>query len=167
MGAMLGFIPYNYPRASIFLGDSGSITHGFYLSLLGLLAGRPSVVEGHALTGTLAAIFVLMFFVFDTWFVALSRGKRKINFWWGGLDHTSHRLNNLGFSLAFVAILIWVFNAAFGVVALVIHQTAWWFAVPFSFLSFVAALRFWMWLNTIPIEEVDVTLLGAPAKKGD
>ncbi len=166
IGAMLGFLPYNYPRASIFLGDSGSITHGFYLSLLGLLAGRPEVVQGHALTGTLAPIFVLMFFVFDTWFVAISRGKRKINFWWGGLDHTSHRLNNLGFSKAYAVALCWIFNALFGIVALIIYFTPWWFAIPFAILSFFTALRFWSWLNKVPIEEVDIGLLGAPTKKG-
>ncbi len=164
IGAMLGFLPYNYPRASIFLGDSGSITHGFYLSLLGLLAGRPDVIHGHALTGTLAPIFVLMFFVFDTWFVAISRGKRKINFWWGGLDHTTHRLNNLGFSKPLVAVLCWLMNAVFGIVALIIYKTAWWFAIPFSLASFLTALKFWIWLNKVPIEEVDIRLLGAHIK---
>ena len=164
IGTMLGFLLYNYPRASIFLGDSGSMTLGFYLSLLGLLAGRPEVVQGHALTGTLAPIFVLMFFVFDTWFVALSRGKRKINFWWGGLDHTSHRLNNLGFSKSFAVAVCWIFSILFGFVALVIYQTIWWFAILFALASFLGALRFWAWLNKVPIEEVDIGLLGAPKK---
>lgn len=164
IGGMSGFLFYNYPRASIFLGDSGSVTLGFYLSMLGLLAGRPDVVGGHALTGTLAPIFVLMFFVFDTWFVALSRGKRKINFWWGGLDHTTHRLNNLGFSKSFVAIIIWLMNAAFGAVAVVIYFTPWWFAIPFCLASFIGGVRFWMYLNSIPIEEIDIELIGAPAK---
>jgi len=164
IGTMLGFLPYNYPKASIFLGDSGSITHGFYLSLLGLLAGRPSIVHGHALTGTLAAIFVLMFFVFDTWFVALSRGKRKINFWWGGLDHTSHRLNNLGFSKSFAVAVCWIFGILFGMVAIVIYQVIWWFAIPFALGCFLGALRFWVWLNKVPIEEVDIGLLGARRK---
>ena len=165
MGTTLGFLPYNFPKASLFLGDSGSMTLGFYIAMLGMLAGRPSVIEGHLLTGTLAPIFVLMFFVFDTWFVAISRGKRKINFWWGGLDHTAHRLNNLGYSKPFSIIIIWILNVIFGLVALVIYHTAPWFAVPFMFVAFFIALRFWGWLNSIPIEEVDISLSGGPTKK--
>jgi len=164
IGTMFGFIFYNYPKASIFLGDSGSVTHGFYLAMLGLLAGRPDIVEGHALTGTLAPIFVLMFFVYDTWFVALNRGRRGINFWWGGLDHTTHRLNNIGFSKSFVAVLIWVLNILCGAVAIIIYFTPWWFAVPFCLVAFSGGVRFWMYLGTIPIEEIDISLIGAPTK---
>ncbi|MGA0985221.1 MAG: hypothetical protein ACO3ST_11285, partial [Burkholderiaceae bacterium] len=35
-GALLGFLPYNFPPARIFLGDTGAYFIGFCLSLLAL-----------------------------------------------------------------------------------------------------------------------------------
>jgi UDP-N-acetylmuramyl pentapeptide phosphotransferase/UDP-N-acetylglucosamine-1-phosphate transferase len=37
-GACLGFLPWNFPRARIFLGDVGSGTLGFFVPMLALLA---------------------------------------------------------------------------------------------------------------------------------
>ena len=39
-GAMLGFLPFNFPKARIFLGDVGSIGLGFCLGVLGLMTIR-------------------------------------------------------------------------------------------------------------------------------
>ena len=36
-GALLGFLPYNYPKATAFLGDSGSHLVGFLLAILAIL----------------------------------------------------------------------------------------------------------------------------------
>ncbi len=36
LGALLGFLPYNFPPARIFLGDTGALFIGFNLSLLAL-----------------------------------------------------------------------------------------------------------------------------------
>ncbi|UCE87845.1 MAG: undecaprenyl/decaprenyl-phosphate alpha-N-acetylglucosaminyl 1-phosphate transferase [Deltaproteobacteria bacterium] len=42
-GALLGFLPFNYPPARIFLGDTGALFIGFTLSLLALESYRQAV----------------------------------------------------------------------------------------------------------------------------
>jgi len=39
-GASLGFLPFNFPRARIFLGDSGSYAVGFLLAMLAIVAAQ-------------------------------------------------------------------------------------------------------------------------------
>ena len=39
IGAMLGFLPFNFPKARMFLGDVGSVGLGFSVGVLGLMAG--------------------------------------------------------------------------------------------------------------------------------
>ena len=42
---LLGFVPFNFPRARIFMGDVGSQFCGFVLAVLGVVAGRFEQVE--------------------------------------------------------------------------------------------------------------------------
>jgi len=157
IGGLLGYLPYNYPRAQIFFGDAGSITLGFYLSFLGLVAGRMSMSgEFHALSHTLAPIVVMGVFVFDTFFVAFSRGKRGINFWWGGKDHTSHRLVNFGFSKQLAVILCWLLGAVFGGASIAIKLSPWWGASLITAFLLAGGIWFWRKLDLIPVEKVEI-----------
>lgn len=157
IGSLLGYIPYNFPKASIFFGDAGSIVLGFYLSFLGLIAGRmPSGEDIHPLSHTLGPILVMGVFVFDTFFVAFSRGKRKINFWWGGKDHTSHRFVNYGFSKTFAVILVWILGAIFGGVGILVKISPWWLGVLLTVLLFATGIWFWRLLEKIPVETVKI-----------
>lgn len=155
IGSLLGYIPYNYPKAQIFFGDAGSIVLGFYLCFLGLIVGRiPPPQNFHPLSHTLAPIIVLGVFIFDTFFVAFSRGKRKISFWWGGKDHTSHRLVNFGFSKPMAVFLCWVLGAIFGGLAILVKISSWWLASIITAAILLAGIWFWRQLDKIPVENV-------------
>jgi UDP-GlcNAc:undecaprenyl-phosphate GlcNAc-1-phosphate transferase len=71
LGASVGFLPYNFNPASIFLGDCGSTLLGF---LLGTLMGR-SWAAARDLSGTLAPLFVMGVPLFDT---SLAIGRRLV-----------------------------------------------------------------------------------------
>jgi len=155
VGGLLGYIPYNYPKAHIFFGDAGSITLGFFLSFLGLLIGRmPTPAGFDPVSHTLAPILVLGVFVFDTFFVAFSRGKRKINFWWGGRDHTSHRFVNYGFSKQMSVVLCWILGMIFGGVAIAVKVGPWWLAMILAVALLACGIWFWRQLDKIPVEAV-------------
>lgn len=157
IGSLLGYIPYNFPKASVFFGDSGSIVLGFYLCFLGLIAGRLPSLDGiHPLSHTLGPILVVGIFVFDTFFVAFSRGKRKINFWWGGKDHTSHRFVNYGFSKTFAVVLVWILGAIFGGVGILVKISPWWLGIILMLILFSSGVWFWRKLDKIPVEVVKV-----------
>jgi len=44
--AIIGFLPFNFPRARIFMGDSGSLFLGAWIAILPLLSQRPGSFHG-------------------------------------------------------------------------------------------------------------------------
>ncbi len=145
-GAYLGFMRYNFPKAKIFLGDAGSILLGFSLATLGLLVGRHSGVMT-----TLAPIFLVGLFIFDTFFVAFSRWARKIYFWEGGMDHTSHRFVSLGFSKTTAVMMVWGINVIFGLNAVIMWHSSIQYGVMLSIMIFILGIVFWWRLDKVPV----------------
>lgn len=97
IGALCGFLIFNFNPASIFMGDCGSLFIGFLLSgsvMLNQVGGR-----SRSITSVIAVPALILFVpIFDTTFVTIIRRLwgRKIS--QGGSDHTSHRLVALGLS---------------------------------------------------------------------
>jgi UDP-GlcNAc:undecaprenyl-phosphate GlcNAc-1-phosphate transferase len=129
-GGCLGFLPYNFHPARIFLGDAGSMFLGFLLSVLFIKIG----LVGYPLV-TRAAIPALIVGValFDTTLVIWSRWRGGRRIFQGGTDHTSHRLHVLLGSAVRVALLTYAAAVATGTVAslLLLTHAAWpaWIAV--------------------------------------
>ncbi len=122
VGSCLGFLVYNYNPASIFMGDTGSLTLGFVLSVLGMKLQ----IHNTASLSFLIAALVLSVPIFDTGFVVwrrISEGRRITQ---GGKDHTSHRLVRLGLNQKQA---VWaLYGASFlaGLSALVAAQGSTW-----------------------------------------
>lgn len=113
-GALLGFLPFNFPPARAFLGDSGSMFAGF------LLAGL--AVEGSTKGPTLVAIGVpLVAFavpVFDTTLTLIRRKVRGQPIFQRDREHVHHRLQQFGYSPRQVAGLIYGASAGFALLAM-------------------------------------------------
>jgi UDP-GlcNAc:undecaprenyl-phosphate GlcNAc-1-phosphate transferase len=93
-GAALGFLIFNFPPASSFMGDSGS-------NLLGLLMGVITVEA--ALKTAVVVSFVLPLILLavpflDTTFVVLKRLKYKQPVYRPDSEHFHHRMARIGFS---------------------------------------------------------------------
>jgi UDP-N-acetylmuramyl pentapeptide phosphotransferase/UDP-N-acetylglucosamine-1-phosphate transferase len=92
-GAALGFLPHNFPRARVFMGDVGSATLGFLLALLAVwVAGltKPWVLFWVAL---LHANFVL-----DTSITLVRRASRRERLSEAHREHFYQRLVRAGYS---------------------------------------------------------------------
>ncbi len=121
IGALVGFLLFNFNPASIFMGDCGSMFIGFLLAgtvLLGQTGGRSRSLL------TILAVPVLILFVpiFDTTFVTVLRkiwGRRVSQ---GGRDHTSHRLVALGLSERSAVLLIYGFAIVAGALSLIVSR---------------------------------------------
>src|SRR5207253_4872720 len=87
-GSCIGFLAFNSPPASIFMGDSGSLFLGF------LLAVTTADVDSALTTPTsfLIPLMVLAIPVLDTTMVTVGRLRRRRSVFMGGRDHLSHRL---------------------------------------------------------------------------
>jgi len=121
IGALVGFLVFNFNPASIFMGDCGSMFVGFLLSgsvLLNQVGGRSRGIVA------ILAVPVLILFVpiFDTTFVTVLRklwGRKASQ---GGRDHTSHRLVALGLSERSAVLLLYLLALAAGMLALLLGQ---------------------------------------------
>jgi UDP-GlcNAc:undecaprenyl-phosphate GlcNAc-1-phosphate transferase len=143
LGASSGFARYNLPlpRSTIFMGDAGSLFLGFLLAILGIKIRIPA----NAIQITwMVPIIVLGLPIFDTFLVFISRTRRGVSFFRGGIDHTTHRLARLGMddlSVAFAASLI---CGALGFIAIFVTQASLMEAyVVFTALILLALYLLW------------------------
>ncbi len=121
VGALVGFLVFNFNPASIFMGDCGSMFVGFFLAssvLLNQVGGRSRSVV------SILAVPALILFVpiFDTTFVTVLRkiwGRKASQ---GGRDHTSHRLVALGLSERAAVLMLYGFALLSGVISLLVRE---------------------------------------------
>ena len=115
-GAALGFLPYNFKPAKIFMGDSGSMFLGFSLSAIVILSSTRHITN---LLATMAVpVLILSVPIFDTALVSLMRNFHGRSLFKGGKDHTSHRLVSLGLSERKTVLLLYLLSILFGLIAL-------------------------------------------------
>jgi len=89
VGALLGFIPYNFPPARMFLGDTGALFLGYLLSILAL--------EGYAritLVTFLVPLLALAVPLLDTILSIFRRIRRRTHIMQADKMHLHHRLLN-------------------------------------------------------------------------
>ncbi|MFA4931224.1 MAG: MraY family glycosyltransferase [Patescibacteria group bacterium] len=108
VGAIWGFLPYNLPPATIFLGDSGSMMFGYMLSVLSIFSG------GKVATLTL----VLGIVILDTILVVFNRMKMKKQVWLADRLHLHFQLLDRGWSAWQVLLLYFLMSLGLGLTAL-------------------------------------------------
>ncbi len=115
-GSLIGFLPYNFNPASIFLGDSGSLFIGFTLAALS--------VQGTQKSSTAVAVAIpLIAFgvpVFDTGFSIMRRLIGGQPLFQGDREHIHHMLMARGWSQRRVAVVLCGASALFGLLALLL-----------------------------------------------
>jgi UDP-GlcNAc:undecaprenyl-phosphate GlcNAc-1-phosphate transferase len=90
-GAALGFLCFNFPPATIFLGDAGAFFIGLLMAGVGWqLVGREFLTFSSA---TAAIVLILSYPIFDVTFVTITRFLEGRPIHVGGIDHTTHRLH--------------------------------------------------------------------------
>ncbi len=116
-GASLGFLRSNFPPASIFLGDAGSLPMGYLLGALSIMAA------GHALPGSLfPPIIILGYPLFDITFVTVVRVREKRHVYLGGKDHSSHRFAALWDSPRTTALIIYLICLGLAITAILVEH---------------------------------------------
>lgn len=106
-GSLLGFLPYNFPRATAFLGDAGSHLVGYLLAVLAILPHFYTKMRPHPLA-VLSPLLVLAVPLADLAHVVIVRTLARKPFWIGDTNHLSHRLVRAGLSKPRAVLLIWL-----------------------------------------------------------
>jgi UDP-GlcNAc:undecaprenyl-phosphate GlcNAc-1-phosphate transferase len=119
VGVCIGFLPFNFNGASIFMGDGGAYLLGF------LVAVSTSVVGGRADPTTQAFSGQTYFFlapiaipliilgvpVFDVLFAIVRRVSKRQGFATADKGHLHHRLINLGHGPRRAVAILWLWTA--------------------------------------------------------
>jgi len=124
--ASLGFLWYNFHPASVFMGDTGSLTLGYFLAVIPLTAS----FNPDPLIAFLIPVLVLGVPIVDTLLTIVRRSLRKKAICGPDAQHIHHRLMRKGnmrsASLTLYAVAVW-----FGCTALLLHSlpAVWGYAV--------------------------------------
>ena len=139
LGAVTGFLFFNFPPATIFMGDAGGFFLGFLISSLATLLCNRSAQLHPDLFPRLAPLFVLSVPLYDLLGVSLIRLKNRIPPWIGDNNHISHRLVDLGLSRRAAVLVIHAATLLTGLPALLLpHLSA--PAAWIAFLLFACAI---------------------------
>ena len=119
-GATLGFLKHNFPKASIFMGDTGSLIIGYLLATISILASWKTDTLS---TSLIVPLLILGYPIFDTTLVTVMRMIEKRSIFQGGKDHSSHRLALLGLRKFRAVLVIYLFCIFLGLAALAVVLT--------------------------------------------
>jgi len=116
-GALLGFLPHNFPKAQAFLGDSGSHLVGYLLAVIAILPHFHSQKHPHPFA-VLTPLLMLAVPLGDLAWVVLLRTRMGKPFYVGDTNHLSHRLVRLGLSKTTAVLVICFLATLIGGLAL-------------------------------------------------
>lgn len=142
VGACAGFLTLNFPsrlagpdsRASIFMGDGGSLVVGFTLAFLTVRTTFiPTSPSGVAITnnwyGVLMPLLVLAVPLYDFASVCIIRLRAGRSPFVGDLNHLSHRLHRLGLSRRDAVLVIYGLTAITSIGGVALGSLETWQAV--------------------------------------
>ena len=129
LGALLGFLPHNYPPAKVFMGDAGSLVIGFLLAVASCLTTyvHPSLSAGplagtHYLYGVFVPLVVLAVPLYDMVSVVTLRLRDRKSPMVGDRRHFSHRLVRRGMSVRTAVLTIYLCTGATAIGASLLPQ---------------------------------------------
>jgi UDP-GlcNAc:undecaprenyl-phosphate GlcNAc-1-phosphate transferase len=161
-GATAGFLIFNFPPASIFMGDSGSLLLGFSLASLTLSPDGVRGSRADVVSVITAPVFVLLIPIFDTTLVTLLRllsGRSPAT---GGRDHSSHRLVAMGLSERTAVLVLCSLAALGGIIGNTLRHAEGW-STLIAALFLVAMCLFAVYLARIKVYEDTTVPTGARA----
>jgi UDP-GlcNAc:undecaprenyl-phosphate GlcNAc-1-phosphate transferase len=95
----LGFLVFNFPKARLFMGDTGSTFLGFTFATLAIIAA----LYDHSHTSLFVMPLLLLHFIYDTFFTFIRRLIQGENVFEAHRSHLYQLFNRLGYSHAFVS----------------------------------------------------------------
>ena len=115
-GACVGFLPYNFNPASIFMGDSGSNFLGFLLACISI----EGLFKGYAVISFAVPLLLLALPIFDTSVAILRRIKNKKPVMAPDRGHLHHKLVDMGFSQKQAVLILYTITAVLGLSAIIL-----------------------------------------------
>lgn len=135
-GAALGFLPYNFNPAKIFMGDTGALMLGYMLACISV----EGVVKSVAAMSLIMPIFILALPVFDTLFAMIRRLINKQKIMSADKGHLHHRLVQKGYSVKQTVLILYIISILFSIIGLLISKIEPSIAIVISTLTIVTVI---------------------------
>ncbi|RJQ17466.1 MAG: undecaprenyl/decaprenyl-phosphate alpha-N-acetylglucosaminyl 1-phosphate transferase [Nitrospiraceae bacterium] len=134
LGGTLGLFRYNYPRAKIFMGDSGSLFLGFSLAVHAIM-----LTQGNGTVDPMVPVIILGIPIFDTIRVMMLRIWRNKHPFLADKTHMHHLMIRSGIAPGRVVKTYWLFSALLSLLAFALYTLNSWvmFLVLCILMSFV------------------------------
>ncbi len=115
-GACVGFIPYNFNPARIFMGDCGALLLGFVLACVSIMG----LLKFYAIISFTVPLLALGLPIFDTLFAIIRRLLKGQNPMSPDRGHFHHRLIDMGLSQKQAVAVLYSISAVLGLAAVLI-----------------------------------------------
>ena len=117
-GGCLGFLPYNFNPAKIFMGHTGSQFLGFMLSAICI----QGLFKGYVIISFIIPLLILGLPLFDTIFAILRRAWNHKPIMGADRGHLHHRLLDSGFSQKQTVAILYVIASILGISAVLVLE---------------------------------------------
>lgn len=118
-GASIGFLFFNFPPASSFMGDCGSNFLGFMLGIIAVL-GVYTPHDSIPYLAVLSPLLILAVPIVDTVMVLIYRRRRGAPLFKGDKNHLAHRLVRMGYSRRTTVVMLYIISVILGTMALLL-----------------------------------------------
>ncbi len=117
-GSCLGFLPWNFHPAKIFMGDGGALYLGFMIAAISVM----SPMKSATVIATILPIFVLALPILDTAMAILRRLKNGRPIMEADKGHLHHRIMNVGMGQKRTVLTLYCISGIMGVAAILISR---------------------------------------------
>ncbi len=135
-GSTLGFLPFNFNPAKIFMGDTGALFLGFMLAAISI----EGVMKSVATIAIIVPIIILGVPIFDTTFAIFRRLLSGRSIMSADKGHLHHRLLARGYSQRKTVLILYAISGAFGIFAVLVAKANSKQAVYLSVILFVVTV---------------------------
>ncbi|MBR0600418.1 glycosyltransferase family 4 protein [Sinanaerobacter chloroacetimidivorans] len=139
-GGALGFLPFNFNPAKIFMGDAGSLFLGFMLAGLSVI----SPMKSATMVATVVPVLVLAIPIFDTAFAILRRLINKRPIMEADKGHLHHRIMAVGLGQRRTVLMLYGISGVMGVAAILMSRDL---LIESSLLVLIAATFIYVFLT--------------------
>ena len=145
----LGFLPYNFNPAKIFMGDTGALFLGYMLSVISVMG----VLKGAAALSILVPIFAIGLPIYDTLFAMIRRASNGKSMMEADKGHLHHKLLDAGMSQRQAVITLYSISAVLGFSAVVLVEATLKVAFVLVFAVFLLASMGAKYLSQVEVDQ--------------
>jgi len=140
LGACLGFLPFNFNPARIFMGDTGALFLGYILATMSI----QGFFKFYAIISFAVPFLILGLPIFDTAFAIVRRVSHGQSPFHADRGHVHHRLIDMGFDQKQAVTILYAISAVLGLMAVILATSG---ESKIVFLAIAAIFSFYISMN--------------------